>query len=94
MIILDTDCLSLFEREKHLEFSILRANLAHFESEDISTNIITYEEQIHGWLSYLAKCIRVEKQIWHTNDYISRLKIFVKSMFYSLTKIPQKFTKT
>ena len=54
MIILDTDCLSIFEREKHLE-STLRANLAHFDSEDISTTIITYEEQMRGWLASIAK---------------------------------------
>jgi tRNA(fMet)-specific endonuclease VapC len=60
MIILDTDCLSLFEREKNLEFSVLRANLAHFDSEDISTTIITYEEQMRGWMAYLAKCKTIE----------------------------------
>jgi tRNA(fMet)-specific endonuclease VapC len=64
MIILDTDCLSLFEREKHLEFSILRANLAHFDSEDIATTIITFEEQMRGWMTYLAKCKNIEEQIF------------------------------
>ena len=64
MIILDTDCISLFEREKHLEFSILRANLAHYDSEDISTTIITFEEQMRGWLAYLAKCKNIEQQIF------------------------------
>ncbi len=64
MIILDTDCLSIFEREKYLEFSILRANLSHFDSEDISTTIITFEEQMRGWMSYLSKCKNVEQQIF------------------------------
>jgi len=35
MIILDTDSLSLFDREKHLESSVLRAKLAKFLPEDI-----------------------------------------------------------
>lgn len=63
MIILDTDCLSVFEREKHLEYSILRANLAHFDSEDIATTIITFEEQMRGWIAYLAKCKNIEQQL-------------------------------
>ena len=63
MIILDTDCLSVFEREKHLETSRLRANIAHFDSEDISTTIITYEEQMRGWMSYLSKSKNIEQQI-------------------------------
>ena len=63
MIVLDTDCLSVFEREKYLEFSTLRANLAHFDSEDISTTIITYEEQMRGWMSYLSISKNVEQQV-------------------------------
>jgi len=62
VIILDTDCLSIFEREKHLE-SVLRANLAHFDPADISTTIITYEEQMRGWMSYLSKAKNLEQQI-------------------------------
>lgn len=53
MIILDTDCLSLFDREKHLESSKLRINLAKFPPEEIFTTIITFEEQLRGWLAYL-----------------------------------------
>ena len=47
MIVLDTDCLSIFERERNHE-SLLRANLFLFSSEDISTTIITFEEQMRG----------------------------------------------
>lgn len=64
MIILDTDCLSLFEREKYLELSTLHANLAHYDSEDISTTIITFEEQMRGWMAYLSKCKNIEQQIF------------------------------
>ena len=56
MIILDTDCLSLFDREKHLEASILQKNLARFAPDEIFTTIITFEEQMRGWLTYLSKC--------------------------------------
>ena len=76
MIILDTDCLSLFEREKHLEFSILRANLAHFDSDDISTTIITYEEQMRGWMAYLAKCKNLEQQIFAYQRLFQSLENF------------------
>ncbi len=52
MIILDTDCLSLFDREKSLESSVLRRNLAEFSPDDIVMTIITFEEQMRGWLTY------------------------------------------
>lgn len=64
MIILDTDCLSLFDREKSIESSILRGNLAEFAPEEIFTTIITFEEQMRGWLTYLSRCKNIEDQIF------------------------------
>lgn len=64
MIILDTDCLSIFQRENPLETSILRANLSHFDSEDIAVSIITYEEQMRGWLAFIAKAKMIEQQVY------------------------------
>ncbi len=64
MIILDTDCLSLFDREKHLEASVLHRNLAHFAPEEIVTTIITFEEQMRGWLTYLSRCRNIQEQIF------------------------------
>jgi len=64
MIILDTDCLSVFEREKHLEFSKLRTKLAQFDPEEIFTTVITFEEQMRGWMAYLANCKNTEQQVF------------------------------
>lgn len=64
MIILDTDCLSLFDREKFLETSILRKKLDEFPSDEIFTTTITFEEQMRGWLTLLSKCKTIEQQIF------------------------------
>lgn len=64
MIILDTDCLSLFDREKYLESSILRKKLNEFPPDEIFTTIITFEEQMRGWLVYLSKCKIIDQQIF------------------------------
>lgn len=64
MIILDTGSLSIFDREKYLETSVLRKKLIQFPPEDIFTTIITFEEQMRGWMSYLAKCKTIEQQIF------------------------------
>jgi len=63
MIILDTDCLSLLERERHLESSKLIKALNEHQSEDICTTIISFEEQMRGWLSFIARCKDVGEQI-------------------------------
>lgn len=68
MIILDTDCLSIFERERHFDTSILRANILRFDSENIAVTIITYEEQMRGWMSFIAKAKTVEQQVYITVD--------------------------
>ncbi len=64
MIILDTDCLSLLNREKILESSTLRQRLDSFPPEEIFTTIITFEEQMRGWLAVIAKAKTSEQQIF------------------------------
>lgn len=64
MIILDTDCLSLIDREKILQSSKLRQNLERFSPDEIFTTIITFEENMRGWLSYIAKSKNPEQQIY------------------------------
>ncbi len=78
MIILDTDCLSIFERERHFDTLILRANLSHFDSEDIAVTIITYDEQLRGWMSFIAKAKTVEQQVYayqRLNQFLENFRI-------------------
>ena len=64
MIILDTDCISLLQRDKILSGSRLQQNLNRFPIEEIYTTIITFEEQMRGWLSFVAKSKTLEEQIY------------------------------
>ncbi len=64
MIILDTDSLSLLDRENILEASALRGNLERFSPEEIFTTIITFEENMRGWLAFIAKSKTLEQQIY------------------------------
>ena len=63
MIILDTDCLSLLERKSGAEFYRLSEKLSSFPPDEIVTTIITFEEQMRGWMAFLAKANTIEKQI-------------------------------
>lgn len=63
MIILDTDCLSILERESGEEFLVLRKNLSRFNIEDIATTIISFDEQMRGWMSVVARANSVERLI-------------------------------
>lgn len=63
MIILDTDCLSLIERKSGAEFQRLSARLSEFPPDEIATGIVTFEEQMRGWMAFIAKANSIEKQI-------------------------------
>ncbi|MGI8544291.1 MAG: type II toxin-antitoxin system VapC family toxin [Aridibacter sp.] len=64
MIILDTDCLSLLNRESILESSKLRQKLEQFPADELFTTIITFEEQMRGWLAFVAKAKTMDQQIF------------------------------
>jgi len=63
MIILDTDCISLLERKSGAEFYRFSARLSEFPPDEIATSIITFEEQMRGWMAFIAKANSIEKQI-------------------------------
>jgi tRNA(fMet)-specific endonuclease VapC len=62
MYILDTDHLSVLER-KGASAQPLLQRMIEIDPAQISTTIISYEEQMRGWLSYIAKAQTEEKQV-------------------------------
>jgi tRNA(fMet)-specific endonuclease VapC len=56
MIILDTDILSLVQREESPEGLRVRARIAQLPvSEIVATTVVTYEEQIQGWFAAMSQ---------------------------------------
>ena len=64
MIILDTDCLSLLERQTGENYLRLQSKLDEFPSDEITTTIITFEEQMRGWMAFLAKMRSIDEQVF------------------------------
>jgi tRNA(fMet)-specific endonuclease VapC len=62
MYILDTDHLSVLER-KGANAQPLLQRMREIDPAQISTTIISYEEQMRGWLSYIAKAQTEDKQV-------------------------------
>ena len=80
MIILDTDCVSLLQRDKILSGSRLQQNLNRFPVEEIYTTIVTFEEQMRGWLSFVAKSRTLEEQIYAYSKLHTFLNNFRESL--------------
>jgi tRNA(fMet)-specific endonuclease VapC len=75
MLVLDTDLLTILQRKSGDEYARLDARLhvAAGTGEPIGMTIISVEEQMRGWLSYIAKAKTNEKKI----DAYRRLHGFI-----------------
>ncbi len=62
MYLLDTDHISLLDRGG-IEGQNIRTRLSHTPPDDISASIISYEEQIRGWVSVIARVQTIERQL-------------------------------
>jgi tRNA(fMet)-specific endonuclease VapC len=60
--LLDTDHVTLLERGG-TEGATIRSRLAPLFPGEVATTIISYEEQMRGWLAYVAQFHSVEKQV-------------------------------
>ena len=74
MVLLDTDHMSLLQRGG-AEGLRIRARLRALPLDNVATTIVSYEEQMRGWLARLARTTTQERQIF---DY-SELKKLLQS---------------
>lgn len=62
MVVLDTDCLTLLERDDGASLG-LQLRLARVPLQEIVTTIVSYEEQTRGWLAYAAQARTLDQQV-------------------------------
>lgn len=76
MIILDTDCLSLLQRKRGIGYLELANALSKFSSDQISTTIVSFDEQMRGWMAIVARARTTEALISAYEDLNSFLYAF------------------
>ena len=76
MIVLDTDCLSLLNRERIVEASSLQRRLDEFPIDELFTTIVTFEEQMRGWLAFIARSRTLKEEIFAYEMLHHSLKTF------------------
>jgi len=62
MLVLDTDHMSVLEWGGEGS-AVLRERLANIAPDEVATTIISYEEQIRGWMAYLARARKLVQQV-------------------------------
>jgi tRNA(fMet)-specific endonuclease VapC len=65
MVLLDSDHMSLLQRGGAVGNRI-KERLDNLPAEEVATTIISYEEQMRGWLARLARSTTLERQV---SDY-------------------------
>ena len=76
MVILDTDHMSVLERREQPGVGNLRARLAAVPPSEVMTTVISYEEQMRGWMAYLARARSMAQQITAYGRLLSHLESY------------------
>ena len=76
MVILDTDHLSVLERRAQPGVGNLLTRLAEVPPSEVVTTVISYEEQMRGWMVYLARAQSLAHQITAYGRLLSHLESY------------------
>jgi tRNA(fMet)-specific endonuclease VapC len=74
MVILDTDHMSVLERRERPAVDHLRSRLAQRPPSEVMTTVISYEEQMRGWMVYIAQARSMTEQITAYGRLLSHLE--------------------
>jgi tRNA(fMet)-specific endonuclease VapC len=61
LVLLDTDHLSVLQGEEQPACDRLRARLRQLAPDDVATSIVSFHEQVQGWLAYLNRARKPEQ---------------------------------
>ena len=76
MVILDTDHLSVLERREQPAVGYLLRRLAEVSPLEVMTTVISYEEQMRGWMAYIARARSMAQQITAYGRLLSHLESY------------------
>jgi tRNA(fMet)-specific endonuclease VapC len=75
-LILDTDMLSIWESRSRPAFDRFQARLNQHPSQSIATTIISFQERVQGWMSFLNQARTTAKVLAAYHRLESTLKTF------------------
>ena len=63
VVILDTDHLTVIQRRAEPAYSRLRARLSTLPPSTVQTTIVSFEEQMRGWLAVISRARNLQKEV-------------------------------
>jgi tRNA(fMet)-specific endonuclease VapC len=63
VVILDTDHLTVIQRQAEPAYSRLRARLSKLPSNTVQTTIVSFEEQMRGWLAVISRARNQPREV-------------------------------
>src|SRR6266852_6704791 len=63
VVILDTDHLTVIQRRAEPAYSRLRARLSKLPPNTVQTTIVSFEEQMRGWLAVISRVRNQSKEV-------------------------------
>lgn len=63
IVVLDTDHLTLIQRQTEPAYSRLRTRLQRLASIEVFTTVISVEEQMRGWLNLIARAKTAQQEV-------------------------------
>lgn len=63
MLILDTDHLTVIQRQSESAYSCLLSRIREASSSEIYTTIVNFEEQMRGWLAVISRFRSAQQEI-------------------------------
>jgi tRNA(fMet)-specific endonuclease VapC len=92
-VLLDTDHLSVLQWQEQPACDRLLERLDQLPADDIATSIISYREQMQGWLAYLSPARKPEQIVLAYDRLESLRRSFLKRNVLSFTAEAQaRFT--
>jgi tRNA(fMet)-specific endonuclease VapC len=82
---LDTDHLSVLQWEEQPACDRLRQRLRETPPDDVATSIVSFHEQMQGWLAYLARARRPEQVLTAYEKLEAMWRWFLKMNVLSYT---------
>ncbi|MDH3601597.1 MAG: hypothetical protein OEU26_18445 [Candidatus Tectomicrobia bacterium] len=93
MIILDTDHMSVLERRGQPALGHLLNRLADLSPSEVMTTVISYEEQMRGWMAYLSRARSMAQQIIAYGRLLSHLDNYRRIPVLAFDEAAQRNSK-